>query len=98
MIIESDLLDQIEKSPQDLYSDATRLDWSDDGSVVVSSAGELSDALGLDVGDVLIDVNGYSFDSILDTSRLYHVFRGAESLTLTFERRGREMEMIYVID
>lgn len=97
-IIEADFLERIETQPQDIYLDDTRLEWSDDGEVFVSTSGELAHALSLREGDVLIDINGYSFVEMLDTVRLYFTLRDSEKLTLTLERQGTRMTHRYRIE
>jgi hypothetical protein len=97
-VVSSALLDRLESSPHDIYLDDMRLDWSEDGDVFVSTEGALSQALGLRFGDVLVDVNGYAFASILDTARLYWTFRNATTLTLTLERDGELVQFVYIIE
>lgn len=97
-LIEFALLDRLEEHPDDIYHDATRLDWTDDGSIYVSTDGELSGALGLERGDVLIDVNGYTFNDMLDTLGLYYRLRETDRLLLTLERRGTRMSLSYSIE
>lgn len=97
IIIEAELLDRLEAYPNDIYLDATRLGRNADGEWMISTPGELSSALGLRQFDVLYDVNGYAFDSMLDTAGLYFQLRSAEQLTLTFERDGERMVSTYVV-
>lgn len=95
IIIQTDLLDRLEERPRDIYLDATRVDWDEDGRVVISTAGQLATALGLTRGDVLIEVNGYAFSDLLDTPGLYSELRDTGTLTLDIERSGRSLTLEY---
>ena len=96
-MIDSALLDRLEEHPEDVFYDTTRLDWSDDGDVYISSDGDLSDALGLSKDDVLIDINGHAFNGMLDTFGLYYRLSKADLLLLTLERGGKQRSITYVI-
>ncbi len=96
-VIEAELLARLEQSPQDVYLDDTRLDWNEDGDVVVLVEGALSDALGLQLDDILLDVNGHALSSVLDTARLYPSLREANQLVLTVVRDGLETKFVYEI-
>lgn len=97
IVISPELLARIEAAPQDIYLDATRLDWDEAGSVVVVVEGELSKALRLMPGDVLLDINGYAIDSMLDTARLYPTLRQADQLVLTLVRDDQKVRQVYEI-
>ncbi len=98
VIIDSALLDCLEQRPRDLYMDGTRLDWDASGRVFVSTSGELSQALGLAQGDVLLDVNGHPLDSILGTAALYDELRCAEQVELSLLREDQMLVSTYVIE
>jgi hypothetical protein len=48
-------------------------------------------------GDVLLDINGYAIDSMLDTARLYPTLRQADQLVLTLVRDEQKMRQVYEI-
>ncbi len=96
-VIEGALLDRLEASPGDIYLDATRVDQHPNGRVFISTTGELSAALGLALGDELLEVNGYPSEDILDIAELYPRLREEDELELSFERRGEILTALYEI-
>lgn len=58
------------------------------------SSGSLFDLLGLQQGDILIDINGYSLDDPEDGLRAYAALRRAQHLRVKVVRDGRPLELV----
>jgi general secretion pathway protein C len=59
--------------------------------------GTLPKLLGLRSGDLLTSVNGSPLNSMDSAMRMYQQFRTASDLSLVIQRKGKEMELDYLI-
>ena len=59
------------------------------------ATGDLADLLGLQSGDVLVSVNGYSLSSLDDLADAYSALKNVTTFTLSIVRSGVSMQFIY---
>lgn len=65
--------------------------------VTDASSGSLADKLGLQVGDLLRNVNGQPVSSMADLSRIYQRFKQTSLVQLDITRSGRLIQLRYTV-
>lgn len=59
------------------------------------ATGDLADELGLESGDVLVSVNGYSLSRLDDLADAYSALESTTTFTLTIVRNSNSMQLTY---
>lgn len=86
-VIDRIAFEELKLDPAPVFGDATELRPHELGHEL-AAAGELSDALGWQVGDVLLDLDGYPLHNLAEFSVAYTALAENSSFELTL-RRGR---------
>ena len=65
--------------------------------VTEAASGSIAEKLGLQPGDVLRQINGYSLSSMSDLSRLYQKFKQTSQIQLELTRAGKVLQLRYTV-
>ena len=90
--------EELKLDPAPLLADETELRELSSGDFVVAAPGELSKAMGWEVGDVFLSINGYSLIGFESFALIYENESQALEFELTVERSGREVALRYRIE
>lgn len=97
-VIDAGALDALKRDPSPLFSDASLLSPLEHGYFQVTASGPLSDALGWEVGDILLDVNGHELqgsDAFVDA---YPELTQSQKFELTIDRDGHAVVLRYRVE
>jgi hypothetical protein len=88
----------LEADPNLLFLDATELaQSSSSGYYVVTAVGDLATAMGWQLGDQLVLVNGYQLQGLDDVLTAYFALSSETEFTLRLDRGGSMVSLQYVI-
>jgi membrane-associated protease RseP (regulator of RpoE activity) len=87
----------LKDDPGLILLDSARVNLNAVGDLVLEGvvSGDLAAVLGLQSGDVLVSVNGYSLSSLDDLAAAYSALKNATTFTLTFVRNSNTMQLTY---
>lgn len=90
----------LKADPGLIFLDSARVDMNSAGYLELESVaqGDLADVLGLQSGDALVSVNGYSLASLDDLADAYSALENATTFALTISRNGQPMTLTYVVN
>lgn len=95
--VDDSFVAMLKDDPGLILLDSARVDLNTSGDLELGgvATGDLADVLGLQSGDVLVSVNGYSLNSLDDLAEAYFNLEDATTFTLTIMRNGVSMQLTY---
>lgn len=90
--------EELKQEPARLFADKSLVSLDEAGRYQVLAEGELSEALGWELGDVLLSVNDFPLTGLEGLSAAYTELEDELQLTLVVERRGAKLELHYRVE
>ena len=94
-IIDRLALDELKRNSSLLFSDSSTLEELEDGYFMLTASGPLSEALGWELGDVLLNANGYELENTAAFADAYPYLTESQRFELRIDRDGREVVLRY---
>lgn len=91
-------LEALKQDPSPLLSDPTSLRQDGSERFVVAAEGPLSRALGWEIGDVLLSINGHRLTGLEGASVAYTELEDELDFTLLVERGASKLELRYRVE
>lgn len=98
LVIDAIFLEDVKADPSPLAWDSTVLRPVESGHYEVAVIGELADALGWELGDVLLSVDGYEIDGLSAFVTAYSDLADNSGFKLRVIRSGREVVLRYRVE
>lgn len=95
--VDDSFVAMLKDDPGLILLDSARVDLNvaGDSELEGVATGDLASVLGLQSGDVLVSVNGYSLSSLDDLADAYSALKSATTFTLTIVRNSNSMQITY---
>ncbi|WP_157595262.1 hypothetical protein [Plesiocystis pacifica] len=97
-VIDLEALEELKRDPTPLFQEKTHLGLVEDGRYRVTRMGPLGAAMGWEVGDVLITLNGYEIRGLDSFSNVLELIEGESEFQLNGMRGEEVMVLSYRVE